>query len=293
VRDPAGAIVAQLELNDNGIQPGITIVANRKIAPGAQLTLFNPFHTLAAQWPLGSLDYTFRFGDDKEGEAMVQVRVVPKAYETRTKLRLPLEGRLLVWDGHDFYSHHRRFDFDHPVAVQIGFNTNAARYSYDFTRVDADGKRYRGDGAKNEEHFSYGWPVLAPGDGTVVAVVNDVAEGGDGFSIAAVRDNGMVIFGNYVVIDHGNGEFSHLGHLKPGTVQVAVGEKVRAGQQLAQVGTSGSSLFPHLHYELATSAGTDGEGLPSQFASFDRVLGTTRARADGTSPDSGDIIEAR
>jgi murein DD-endopeptidase MepM/ murein hydrolase activator NlpD len=96
-----------------------------------------------------------------------------------------------------------------------------------------------------------------------------------------------------VVIDHGNGEFSHLGHLKPGSVKVAVGDKVHAGQQLAQVGTSGSSLFPHLHYELASSPGIAGEGLPSQFVNFDRVLGATRAHADGTSPDSGDIIEAR
>jgi murein DD-endopeptidase MepM/ murein hydrolase activator NlpD len=103
----------------------------------------------------------------------------------------------------------------------------------------------------------------------------------------------MVLFGNYVVIDHGNGEFSHLGHLKPGSVKVAVGDKVRAGQTLAQVGTSGSSLFPHLHYELATTAGTDGEGVPSQFVDFDRVLGATRARGDGSSPDSGDIVEAR
>jgi murein DD-endopeptidase MepM/ murein hydrolase activator NlpD len=103
----------------------------------------------------------------------------------------------------------------------------------------------------------------------------------------------MVIFGNYIVIDHGNGEFSHLGHLKPGSAKVAVGDKVRAGQAIAQVGTSGSSLFPHLHYELAASAGTEGEGLPSQFVTFDRILGSTRARADGTSPDSGDIVEAR
>ena len=293
VRDPGGAIVAQLELNDTGSQPGITIIANRRIAPGAQLTVFNPFDTLAAQWPLGSLDYTFRFADEKDGEVVHKVRVVPKAYATRTRLRLPLEGRLLVWDGHDFYSHHRRFDFDHPVAVQIGFNTNAARYSYDFTLVDADGNRYRGDGAKHEDHHSYGRPVLAPGDGTVVAIANEAAEDGGGFSIAAVRDNGMVIFGNYVVIDHGNGEFSHLGHLKPGSVRVSVGDKVRAGQQIGEVGTSGSSLFPHLHYELATSAGTGGEGLPSQFVDFDRLLGSTRARADGTSPDSGDIVQAR
>ena len=44
---------------------------------------------------------------------------------------------------------------------------------------------------------------------------------------------------------------------------------------------------------LATTAGIDGEGLPSQSVDFDRVLGTTRARGDGSSPDSGDIVEAR
>jgi murein DD-endopeptidase MepM/ murein hydrolase activator NlpD len=242
---------------------------------------------------LASLDYTFRFADENGGEATQTARVIPKQYARKTRLRLPLDGRLLIWDGHDFYSHHRRFDFDHPVAVEIGFKSNAARYSYDFTVVDAAGNRYRGDGAKHEDNYSYGRPVLAPGDGTVVTVADGVAEDNSEMSIAAVKANGMVIFGNYIVIDHGNGEFSHLGHLKPGSIRVAVGDKVRAGQAIAQVGTSGSSLFPHLHYELATSAGTDGEGLPSQFVDFDRVLGSTRVRADGTSPDSGDIVEAR
>ena len=294
VRDRNGALIAKLELNDNGIAPGIEIVSSRKVEAGGGLTLFNPFHTLAAQWPLASLDYTFRFSGGKEGDVVQSVHVEPKPYTTRTKLRLPLDGRLLVWDGHDFYSHHRRFNFDHPVAVEIGFKANAARYSYDFIVVDADGNNYRGNGDKHEDHFAYGRPVLAPGDGTIALVQDGVSEEGSGeVSIAEVKKNGMVIFGNYIVIDHGNGEFSHLGHLKPGSVRVAVGDKVRAGQQIAQVGTSGSSLFPHLHYELAASAGTEGDGLPSQFVGFDRILGSTRARADGTSPDSGDIVEAR
>ncbi|HET9445562.1 MAG TPA: M23 family metallopeptidase [Steroidobacteraceae bacterium] len=294
VRDRSGALIARLELNDNGIAPGIEIVPNRKLPAGGGITLFNPFHTLAAQWPLASLEYTFRFSDGKQGEVIKSVRVEPKEYATRTQLRLPLDGRLLVWDGHDFYSHHRRFNLDHPVAVQIGFKSNASRYSYDFTVIDAQGNRYRGGGAKNEEHFSYGHPVVAPGDGVVASVRDGVSEdAAGGFRIEDVRKDGMVFFGNYIVIDHGNGEFSRLGHLKPGSVKVAAGEKVRAGQPIAQAGTSGSSLFPHLHYELATTAGMDGEGLPSQFVNFDRIFGATRARGDGGSPDSGDIVEAR
>src|SRR5262245_42207570 len=46
VRDRSGALIAKLEVNDNGIQPGITTVANRKVPAGGGLTVFNPFHTL-------------------------------------------------------------------------------------------------------------------------------------------------------------------------------------------------------------------------------------------------------
>src|ERR1043165_10117884 len=49
VRDKTGALIAKLELNDNGIAPGIEIVSTRKVAAGGGITLFNPFDTLAAQ----------------------------------------------------------------------------------------------------------------------------------------------------------------------------------------------------------------------------------------------------
>ena len=56
-------------------RPASTIVPNRKLAAGGGITLFNPFHTLAAQWPLASLEYTFRFGDEKDGDVVQSVRV--------------------------------------------------------------------------------------------------------------------------------------------------------------------------------------------------------------------------
>ena len=55
-------------------------------------------------------------------------------------------------------------------------------------------------------------------------------------------------FGNCVVIDHGNSEFSLLAHMQEGSVTVKVGDQVVAGQVIGKLGNSGSSFGPHLHY---------------------------------------------
>jgi murein DD-endopeptidase MepM/ murein hydrolase activator NlpD len=49
-------------------------------------------------------------------------------------------------------------------------------------------------------------------------------------------------FGNYITIDHGNGEFSHYAHLATGTFVVKNGERVEQGQALATAGNSGYTL---------------------------------------------------
>jgi murein DD-endopeptidase MepM/ murein hydrolase activator NlpD len=62
---------------------------------------------------------------------------------------------------------------------------------------------------------------------------------------------------------------------------------------VGEMGSSGSSLFPHLHYELATGPDMKAEGLPSTFRNLDRVMGAKRVGMDGVSPDSGDILADR
>ncbi len=54
-------------------------------------------------------------------------------------------------------------------------------------------------------------------------------------------------FGNYIMIDHGNGKISVYAHLS-GLI-VSVGQKVQAGQVIGYVGTTGYSTGPHLHFE--------------------------------------------
>jgi len=55
-------------------------------------------------------------------------------------------------------------------------------------------------------------------------------------------------YGNYVVIDHGNGFVSLYGHLN--SIYVQAGENIFAGQQLGTVGNTGNSTGPHLHFEI-------------------------------------------
>ncbi len=67
--------------------------------------------------------------------------------------------------------------------------------------------------------------------------------------------NGKVIlaqwvsgYGNYIMIDHGNGYYTAFGHLSQ--FKVSVGTVVSTGQQIAVSGNTGVSTGPHLHYEV-------------------------------------------
>ena len=81
-----------------------------------------------------------------------------------------------------------------------------------------------------------GTPLVAPVAGTVVWKANQ--PGGAGIYLV-VRGTGSGAVRDYVFM-----------HIKRGTVLVAPGDAVSAGQQLAQVGSTGSSSGPHLHFEL-------------------------------------------
>ena len=75
-----------------------------------------------------------------------------------------------------------------------------------------------------------GSPILAVGDGTVIAA--GPASG----------------FGNWVVIQHSNGDVSIYGHMQ--YFFVHKGQQVKAGERIALVGDEGFSTGPHLHFEV-------------------------------------------
>lgn len=56
--------------------------------------------------------------------------------------------------------------------------------------------------------------------------------------------------GNYVVINHGGDVETHYYHLENGSVTVALGDHVMAGDVIGQMGSTGASTGAHLHFQM-------------------------------------------
>lgn len=191
----------------------------RRVLRAKQSTLvFNPFHSFVASVPLKRLRYEFAFGtEDGKVRHTSVAEVVPILYETKTALVLPVKGRVLVWDGHDYHSHHRRMDYTLPIFQNRRMTTNFQRYGYDFVIVNEQGVMYRGapkntddwyrgQSDDNEAYFAFGQPVYAAGTGRVVDVHDGEADNRRVNPIDFTKRE-TAGGGNYVVIDHLNGEF--------------------------------------------------------------------------------------
>ena len=66
------------------------------------------------------------------------------------------------------------------------------------------------------------------------------------FSSSHIRN--MIIEGNFIEVSHGNGYKTIYGHLSKRTVKR--GEHVLRGQKIGEIGNTGRSTAPHLHYEV-------------------------------------------
>lgn len=249
VLDACGVVVLRRVVDEHGLRPAIETIPKREVPAGGSLLVFNPLHTFPADLELTRLRVSCELGD-----ASLTAELSPDEYRQRTKLHLPLTGRVLVAAGHDFLSPHRRIDPAHPLAAQLGVRTNSGRYADDYA--------LEGD--------SLGAVVRAPGAGTVAAARGDVPDntlGPAGVEFAELPpDPAAMIFGNHVVVDHGNGEFSVIGHLQHGSVGVQPGDELQARQPVARLGLSGNTDYPHIHYQLQDAPDArSAEGLPFTF----------------------------
>ena len=262
-----------------------------------EAVVFNamPFNTAAPGRKL-------RFEMDVSPEASpLAVEVTPADCAAgQPRLILPLTGRVLVYDGYDALSHHRRSDFRGSLADVMGISGNFQRFGMDLVAVDRGGRLWRGDGKSTSDWFGWGQPVRAAAPGTVVAAHNGQA---DNVAIGSVdkwggpkKEDPMSSYGNYVLIDHGGGEFTLYGHLRQGSVKVKARDQVQAGQTIGGMGNSGASGGVHLHWERRRGRGfglTDIETQPVFVHGVELLGSATHKPGEALAIDTGDVLIVR
>lgn len=187
---------------------------------------------------------------DRESQAMLSPPVAGDYWVSANGLSNTSSHRLAHW-------------------VVSGQNYFAQRYGIDFIQINKDGRAFQGNEYDNASYFSYGKDVFSTARGTVIAIKNDIPENiphsGKQFS-SQTPDN---IAGNYVVVELAKNMYAFYAHLKPGSIKVKVGEKINEGQKIAEIGNSGNSVEPHLHFHIVDRpAYLGGNGVPYTFTQF-------------------------
>ncbi|MGK9055597.1 peptidoglycan DD-metalloendopeptidase family protein [Neorhizobium petrolearium] len=174
-------------------------------------------------------------------------------------LAFPLEGgRFVVAQGGGIglLNHHS----DH----------RAQRHALDLTAVNTAGFRVAGLLPDDPARYAiFGKTVISPCDGTVIAARDGLPD-----LPPATRDRDNPA-GNHVVLSCGDLRVE-LAHLRHGSVAVASGAQVLAGELIGEVGNSGNTTEPHLHIHAVDAL--TGAGVQMSFDGLVAVRNTVFQR---------------
>src|SRR5205085_2151769 len=130
----------------------------------------------------------------------------------------------------------------------------------------------------------FGADIHAVAYGPVVAVIDGLPEQVPGKSPTGLPLDQYA--GNHVVQDIGGGNYALYAHMKTGSVKVKVGDRLTSGQVIGNLGNSGNSDAPHLHFHvMSTPDPLKSNGLPFVFTGF-----RLDSRAAGAKDELDDIL---
>ena len=173
-----------------------------------------------------------------------------------------------------------------------------AKGSYRFARgggevlwLDDDGKSLKSgllrtpvDGARMSSRFGMrrhpilGYAKMHQGIDFAAASGTPIMAAGDGVVVEARRWGG---YGNWLRIKHSGGYESGYAHLSRYASGLSVGDKVKQGQLVAYVGSTGASTGPHLHHEIwlnGQRVDPKGAKIPTGFALEGKELAAFKAQ---------------
>jgi hypothetical protein len=109
------------------------------------------------------------------------------------------------------------------------------------------------DGHNGTDYIIGGWEIMDQGVDVLAADSGMVTEAVDGY-YDRCQHNCPYENSNHIFITHANSLRTVYHHLKKGSILVQAGQSVRKGQKIAEVGSSGDSDSPHLHFTVTDSA---------------------------------------
>lgn len=266
---------------------GAKLASTETLAPGeALIFMYQPFVWKGTRDTIDISAMTERNGESQIDRT--SIRIVSST--SKTKILFPIEGRSFVPVAASFHTPHRWATIE--------------EFAYDIVKLTGNNTTFQGTGEKLSDYAVFGSNVRAVADGKVVAAIGSGVDNVAMLKRAGETDDAYLIrlqqgqmqllargmesvLGNYVVIDHGNGEYSIYAHLKQGSVNVKPGEKLNAGAIIGQVGSSGNSTEPHLHFQICDDANISTcHPIPASFIGY-RLPFELAPR----SIQSGDVIE--
>ncbi|MCM3701111.1 murein hydrolase activator EnvC [Paenibacillus macerans] len=148
------------------------------------------------------------------------------------------------------------------AALEKEKNKLKAAQVYTYRKSSSGSGGFKGNGGE------FGLPVngarISSGYGTRIHPITGVKKKHTGVDFAAPQgtdihaaEDGVVIvaewwsgYGNAVIIDHGDNVWTLYGHIRNGGIKVETGQKVKKGEKIAEVGSTGNSTGPHCHFEV-------------------------------------------
>ena len=194
--------------------------------------------------------FVFGLGRDEAGPVSLLVKLPDGRLETVQRPVAPREWKIERVDGV-------------PQQTVTPDPAIAARIAREQAKVVAARER---DDERSDFAAGFNWPLQgrisgvygsqriyngtprSPHSGLDVAAPNGTPIRAPAAGVVTFADPGLYLTGGTVLLDHGHGVSSNFLHLSK--IDVAVGDRVEAGQVLGQVGATGRATGPHMHWGM-------------------------------------------
>jgi hypothetical protein len=276
---PSPRVLQTIEERELGLaitRPGATVPADqRRLFAGGAWGVVMLWVPVDRGAPPTSLSHRLTFAFDNGGarvERHVQGGEVAVRRGTVT-IGPPLRGGPWRVAGFSNTAPHRRAIFGYGGDASIN-----ARFAIDYAKLGEDDRAFTGERTRNENYHAYGQEVLAVADGVVVESRDGLAD--NTFSGPSPGGPNLeTLLGNHVFLEIAPRVYAAYAHLKPGSLRVENGQRVKRGQVIGFVGNTGNSGAPHLHFQLSEDPSIRSEGVAYTHEVFEVV-----GRCQGPTP---------